>query len=149
MCNKHYVQEEAGNSCAQVITKSHPIFYASGKAVDVSESAPKTPVHFRIGISSSLQYWRAEVISTCASEVLDAADKPMKYITFSANNMHTWPTVSVILDQPDFHFAQSWKCTDAHNLRADAPRGYSFDNGKSWTFHNVAFDPILYDVQSK
>lgn len=54
MCNKHYVQEEAGNSCAQVITKSHPIFYASGKAVDVSESDPEMYGSLRSGLRNDM-----------------------------------------------------------------------------------------------
>nr|QJS39918.1 putative effector protein 1 [Sporisorium scitamineum] len=164
ICNADYVEEETGNSCAQVISKSHSGFSNKGKSLVIPASPPQspgstdpafmgvtpnTPVHFRVSLSSSLSYWWAGITETCANQIFNADDKPMKYLTFTADNMHTWKTVSVILDQPDINFDDSWRCNHDPNMSAKKPYGFTYDNGKSWTFSNVAFEPILYQAALK
>lgn len=65
MCNKGYVEEEGGNSCAQVTSRAHRIGFETGKAVDIAQNSPNQSVHFSAALSSSLNYWTAGVVNTC------------------------------------------------------------------------------------
>lgn len=71
-CNAEYVDYAAGNSCAQVLSKSHRIGWSTGKALDIAESAPNQPVHFRASLAPSLQNWWAGIVGTCATVSLFA-----------------------------------------------------------------------------
>ncbi|CBQ67365.1 conserved hypothetical protein [Sporisorium reilianum SRZ2] len=147
ICNEEYVDEKPGNSCAQMISKSHPLFSNKGKAVSISSSAPKNPVHFVARLTSSLQNWWASIDETCAYQRFDATDEPMKYLTFSASDMHTWSSVTVTLDEPDRLFGSSWECSNSNHLIASSPQGYSADDGKTWIFDSVKFNALLYGSQ--
>lgn len=148
ICNINYVYDEPGNSCAQVTHRSHRLGWTSGKALDISEDAPNSAVHFRAVLAPSLQSWSAGLPNTCATQTFDAPDKGFKVMTFSASNLHQWSTVVVTLDEPDNLFGVSWQCQFSDVLNPDVPRGTTEDNGKTWTFHNIKFDPILRsDVQ--
>ncbi|KAJ9477149.1 Fungal specific zinc-finger transcription factor [Pseudozyma hubeiensis] len=147
ICNINYVAEEPGNTCAQVTHKSHRLGWGTGKALDISESAPNSPVHFRATLAPSLQSWTAGLPDTCATQTFDAPDKGYKVVTFHASERHEWNPVVVTLDEPDHLFGNSWSCSFDEYLHADAPRGTTLDGGKTWSFTHVRFDPVVYSAQ--
>ena len=55
----------------------------------------------------------------------------------------------MILDEADPYFDRSWECNESTDLGAETPRAFTNDGGKTWSFADIKFNPILYDVPSQ
>lgn len=66
MCNEGYVDNEIGNSCAEITHRSHFLSFSTGSALDISRVAVKSPIHLHASLSPSLQTWKAGAPGTCS-----------------------------------------------------------------------------------
>uniref|UniRef100_UPI003F8D8FD0 Llp1 n=1 Tax=Mycosarcoma maydis TaxID=5270 RepID=UPI003F8D8FD0 len=149
VCNIDYVENQPGNSCAQVTQRSHLLGWSSGKALDISATAPNAPVHFRASLAPSLQTWWTGLPNTCAVQRYNAPHNPYKIVTLTASGMHTWTKLVIMLDAPEPSFFKSWSCEYNDSLSPVVGNIQVSEDGKTYTLTNVKYQPILYSANEE